>query len=130
VSFLSSPRNRGPSRCIGTDGLQQLCDAATPNPLRTRRGLDVLGTGDRGWRPYGLTPGYCLKPFQGFEGGLGKGRGSPELMTSSEVMEGLDEGWDVSSQMDRGWDVSSQKDRGWDVSSQKVLGCEGGEGFG
>ena len=109
-----------------------------------------MGTGDRGWRPYGLTPGYCLKPFQGFEGGLGKGRGSPELMTSSEVMEGLDEGWDVSSQMDRGWDVSSQKDRGWDVSSQKdrgwdvssqkdrgwdvssqkVLGWEGGEGFG
>ena len=64
-----------------------------------------MGTGDRGWRPDGLTPGYCLKPFQGFDDGLGKRRGSPELMTSSEVMEGLD------------W--------GWDVSSQKVLGCEG-----
>ena len=57
-----------------------------------------MGTGDRGWRPGGLTPGYCLKPFQGFEDGLGKGRGSPELMTSCEVIEGLDWGWDVSSQ--------------------------------
>jgi len=52
---------------------RSLGDAATPNPLRQRRGLDVLGTGDRGWRPGGLTPGYCLKPFQGFEDGLGKG---------------------------------------------------------
>jgi len=88
--------------------LRKLWDATTPNPLRKRRGLDVLGTGDRGWRPDGLTPGYCLKPFQGFEDGLGKGRGSAELMTSSEVIEGLDGGWDVSSQKDRGWDVSSQ----------------------
>ena len=57
-----------------------------------------MGTGDRGWRPGGLTPGYCLKPFQGFEAGLGKGRGSAGLMTSCEVIEGLDWGWDVSSQ--------------------------------
>ena len=100
------------SRSIGTDGLRSLGDAATPNPLRKRRGLDVLGTGDRGWRPDGLTPGYCLKPFQGFEDGLGKGRESAELMTgvastwevwrrdvsSPEVIEDLDGGWDVSSQ--------------------------------
>jgi|GEM_PF-1791524 len=100
------------SRSIGTDGLRSLGDAATPNPLRKRRGLDVLGTGDRGWRPDGLTPGYCLKPFQGFEDGLGKGRESAELMTgvarvwevwrrdvaSPDVIEGLDGGWDVSSQ--------------------------------
>ena len=64
-----------------------------------------MGAGNRGWRPGGLTPGYCLKPFQGFEDGLGKGGGNAELMTSPEVMEG--------------------RDRGWDVSSQKVLGCEG-----
>jgi len=97
------------SRSIGTDGLRKLWDATTPNPLRKRRGLDVMGTGDRGWRPGGLTPGYCLKPFQGFEDGLGMGRGSAELMTSSEVIEGLD--------------------GGWDVSSQKVLGCEGAGGL-
>ena len=81
VRFVSSPWNRGASRCIGTDGWRRLWDATTPNPLRQRRGLEFLGTGDRGWRPDGLTPGYCLKPFQGFEGGLGKGRGSLELMT-------------------------------------------------
>ena len=75
MSFLSSPWSRRASRFIGTDGLQQLRDATTPNPLRKRRGLDVLGTGDRGWRPDGLTPGYCLKPFQGFEDGLGNGQG-------------------------------------------------------
>ena len=77
-----------------------------PQPPPQAEGAGILGTGDRGWRPGGLTSGYCLKPFQGFDDGLGKRRGSPELMTSSEVMEGLD--------------------RGWDVSSQKVLGCEGG----
>ena len=73
LPFPSSPWNRGASRCIGTDGLRKLRDAATPHPLRKRRGLDVLGTGDRGWRPGGLTPGYCLKPFQGFEDRLGNG---------------------------------------------------------
>jgi len=108
VSFLSPPRNRGASRFIGTHGLRELWDATTPNPLRKRRGLDILETGDRGWRPGGLTPGYCLKPFQGFEDGLGKGRGSLELMTSCEVIEGVD--------------------GGWDVSSQEVLGCDGGHG--
>ncbi len=117
-----------------THGLRRLWDATTPNPLRKRRGLDVLGTGDRGWRPDGLTPGYCLKPFQGFEDGLGKGRGSPELMTSCEVFEGLDGGWDISSQrvlVSKAWeawrrDVSTAEvieglDWGWDVSSQTVL---------
>ena len=69
MGLVSSPRNHGGSRCIGTSGLRRLQGATTPNPLRKRRGLDVLGTGDRGWRPYGLTPGYCLKPFQGFEDG-------------------------------------------------------------
>jgi len=95
--------------------LRSLGDATTPNPLRKRRGLDVLGTGDRGWRPDGLTPGYCLKPFQGFEDGLGKGMGSAELMTSSEVIEGLDGGWDVSSQVARGCygDETSPSPRGW-----------------
>jgi len=75
MSFLSTPRYRGASRCIGTDGWRRLWDATTPNPLRKRRGLEFLGTGDRGWRPGGLTPGYCLKPFQGFEDGLGNGQG-------------------------------------------------------
>jgi len=107
------------SRSIGTDGLRSLGDATTPNPLRKRRGLDVLGTGDRGWRPGGLTPGYCLKPFQGFEDGLGKDRGSPELMTDVARAR---EVWrrDVSNP-----EVMEGRDRGWDVSSQKVLGCEG-----
>jgi len=116
-----------------------------------------LGTGDRGWRPDGLTPGYCLKPFQGFEDGLGKGAGGPELMTdvasswevwrrdvsNPEVIDAAGRGWDVSSQEVLGregvgvWrrdvaslEVSESLDRGWDVSSQKVLGCEGGEGLG
>jgi len=61
--------------CFAAVESRKLWDATTPNPLRKRRGLDVLGTGDRGWRPDGLTPGYCLKPFQGFEDGLGKRRG-------------------------------------------------------
>ena len=52
-----------------------------PQPPPQAEGVGILVTGDRGWRPDGLTPGYCLKPFQGFEGGLGKGRGSLELMT-------------------------------------------------
>ena len=109
-----------------------------------------MGTGDRGWRPDGLTPGYCLKPFQGFDDGLGKGRGSAELMTgvvgawevwrrdvsNPEVIDAAGRGWDVSSQgVSKAWevgrrDVSSPEviqgmDGGWDVSSQKVLGCEG-----
>jgi len=114
MSFLSSPWYRGASRCIGTDALPSLGDATTPNPLRKRRGLGVLGTGDRGWRPDGLTPGYCLKPFQGFEDGLGKDRGSAELMT------GVARAWEVGRR-----DVSSPEaiedlDGGWDVSSQKV----------
>ena len=75
VRFVSPPWSRRASRWIGTDGWRRLRDATTPNPLRKRRGLGVLGTGDRGWRPGGLTPGYCLKPFQGFEDGLGKRRG-------------------------------------------------------
>ena len=59
-------------------------------------------------------------------------------MTSCEVIEGLDWGWDVSSQKVFGsegggvWrrDVSTPevivgRDWGWDVSSQEVLGREG-----
>ncbi len=88
--------------------------------------------------------------------GMGTG-GSPELMTgvvgarkvwrrdvsSPEMIEGLDGGWDVSSQgvlVSKAWevwrrDVSRPEvieslDRGWDVSSQKVFGCEGGRGIG
>jgi len=62
------------------------------------------------------------------------------LMTSSEVIEGLDGGWDVSSQgvlVSKAWevwrrDVSTPeaiagRDGGWDVSSQEVLGREGGQ---
>jgi len=131
--------------------LLKLRGAATPNPLRKRRGLGVLGTGDRGWRPDGLTPGYCLKPFQGFEDGLGKGAGGPELMTgvvgawevwrrdvsNPEVIDAAGRGWDVSSQKVLGCegrprrrDVAAPEvieglDGGWDVSSQEVLGCEG-----
>ena len=117
-----------------------------------------MGTGDRGWRPGGLTPGYCLKPFQGFEDGLGKGRGSAGLMTgvarvwdvwrrdvfNPEVIDAAGRGWDVSSQrvlVSKAWevwrrDVSNPKvidaaGRGWDISSQKVLGArawEAGDG--
>jgi len=133
VSFLATPWYRGTSRFIGTHGLRRLWDATTPNPLRKRRGLDVLGAGDRGWRPNGLTPGYCLKPFQGFEDGLAKGRGSPELMASCEVLEALDGGLGrlvpekvLGCEGVGGWrrDVSTPeviqgRDGGWDVSSQK-----------
>jgi len=115
VRFVSSPWNRGASRCIGTDGWRRLWDATTPNPLRKRRGLDVLGTGDRGWRPGGLTPGYCLKPFQGFEDGLGKGRGSAGLMT------GVARVWDVWRRDVFNPEVIDAAGRGWDVSSQRVL---------
>ncbi len=121
VSFLSPPWNRGTSRFIGTDGLQQLRDAATPNPLRKRRGLEFWGRGTRGWRPGGLTPGDCLKPFQGVEVGVGKGRGRPELMTgvasSGEVWRRDVSNPEVIDAAGRGWDVSSQKElwvaRGW-----------------
>jgi len=44
-----------------------------PQPPPQAEGAGILGAADRGWRPDGLTPGYCLKPFQGFEDGLGKG---------------------------------------------------------
>jgi len=126
--------------------LRKLWGAATPNPLRKRRGLDVLGTGDRGWRPGGLTPGYCLKPFQGFEDGLGKDRGSPGLMTGvarawevwrrdvsiPEAIEGLGIGagtsrprkfWVAKAREVWRRDVSNPEvidgvDWGWDVSSQ------------
>ena len=96
-----------------------------------------MGTGDRGWRPGGLTPGYCLKPFQGFEDGLGKVRGSAELMTGvgrarevwrrdvsiPEALEGLGIGAGT------GWDVSSQRvlvSKAWvvwrrDVSNPEVI---------
>jgi len=148
TSFLSSPWSRRASRCIGTDGWRRLWDATTPNPLRQRRGLEFFGTGDRGWRPGGLTPGYCLKPFQGFGDGLGKDTGSPDLMTgvararevwrrdvsNPEVIDAAGRGWDVSSQKVLGararkvWrrDVSNPEvieglDGGWDVSSQGVL---------
>ena len=78
------------------------------------------------------------------------GRGNPELMTgiawevwrrdvaNPEVIEGLDGGWDVSSQEALGcegvggWrrDVSSPDviealAWGWDVSSQAALDCDG-----
>jgi hypothetical protein len=78
-----------------------------------------LGTGDRGWRPDGLTPGYCLKPFQGFEDGLGKGRGSAELMT------GVAKAWEVWRRDVSTPEVIVGRDWGWDVSSQEVLGREG-----
>ncbi len=115
MRFVSSPWNRGASRCIGTDGWRRLWDATTPNPLRQRRGLEFLGTGDRGWRPGGLTPGYCLKPFQGFEDGLGKGRGSAGLMT------GVARVWDVWRRDVFNPEVIDAAGRGWDVSSQRVL---------
>ncbi len=56
MSFLSSPWNRGASRFIGTDGLQQLRDAATPNPLRQRRGLEFWGRGTGGGGLAALPP--------------------------------------------------------------------------
>jgi len=114
-----------------------------------------LGTGDRGWRPGGLTPGYCLKPFQGFEDGLGNGQGKSRTddgrcegvgvwrrdVSRPEVIDAAGRGWDVSSQrvlVSKAWevwrrDVSNPEvidgaGRGWDVSSQEVLGWEGGRG--
>ena len=59
-------------------------------------------------------------------------------VSNPEVIEGVDRGWDVSSQEVLGCeggarrrDVASPEvivglDGGWDVSSQEVLGCEGG----
>jgi len=128
VRFVSSPWNRGDSRLAEALGCHH------PQPPPQAEGVGILVTGDRGWRPDGLTPGYCLKPFQGFGDGLGKARGSAELMTSCEVFEGLDGGWDISSQrvlVSKAWeawrrDVSTAEvieglDWGWDVSSQTVL---------
>ena len=56
TSFLSSPWSRRASRFIGTDGLRRLWDATTPNPLRKRRGLDVLGRGTGGGGLAALPP--------------------------------------------------------------------------
>jgi len=56
VSFLSSPWNRGASRWIGTDGLLKLWGAATPNPLRERRGLEFWGRGTGGGGLAALPP--------------------------------------------------------------------------
>jgi len=123
MSFLSPPWYRGASRCIGTHGWRRLRGATTPSPLRKRRGLDVLGTGDRGWRPGGLTPGYCLKPFQGFEDGLGKGRGSPELMTGiASTWEAGDETSPTPKQLASGWGLGRLVPRG--VGFEGVGGVE------
>ena len=105
-----------------------------------------MGTGDRGWRPGGLTPGYCLKPFQGFEDGLGNGQGKCRIddgrcggvggwrrdVSNPEVIDAAGRGWDVSSQgvlVSKAWEVWRRDvstvieglDTGWDVSSQKEL---------
>ncbi len=63
-------------------------------------------------------------------------------VSNPEVIDGVDWGWDVSSQgvlVSKAWevwrrDVSTPeviagRDGGWDVSSQKVLGCEGAGGL-
>ncbi len=44
------------SRSIGTDGLRSLGDAATPNPLRKRRGLEFWGQGTGGGGLAALPP--------------------------------------------------------------------------
>jgi len=56
MGFLSPPRNRGASRFIGSDGLRRLRDAATPNPLRKRRGLEFWGRGTGGGGLAALPP--------------------------------------------------------------------------
>jgi len=52
-----------------------------PQPPPRAAGAGVRGAGDPGWRPEGLTPGYCLKPFQGFEDRWWKGHTGPNAGT-------------------------------------------------
>ena len=56
MSFLATPWYRGASRWIGTDGLLKLRGAATPNPLRRRRGLEFWGRGTGGGGLAALPP--------------------------------------------------------------------------
>ncbi len=45
-----------------------------PNPLRKRRGLELWGAFDAGWRPEGLTRATVWNPVRNSEDGLGRGQ--------------------------------------------------------
>jgi len=55
-----------PRKSFGLRGEATATRRHHPQPPPQAEGAGILGTGDRGWRPDGLTPGYCLKPLSGF----------------------------------------------------------------